>query len=102
MKALSTSTIFYALFLGLFITSCSSEPSPCFEDYTVHEPVELACDTIFTTPFLAGQTIPVGDVSIGLQENNLLVTFTTTGDWVMDESHVYVGDCGDIPLSGGV
>ena len=36
-----------------------------------------------------------------LQENNLLVTFTTTGDWVMDESHVYVGDCGDIPLSGG-
>lgn len=101
MKELSITQFFYPFILALVIMSCNSEPSPCFQDYTVHEPIELACDTIFTTPFLAGQTIPVGDVSVGLQENNLLVTFTTTGDWVMDESHVYVGDCGDIPLSGG-
>ena len=101
MKSISIPNFFYPLILCLFIASCNSEPSPCFEDYTVHEPIELACDTLFSTTFLAGQTIPVGNVSVGVQDDNLLVTFTTTGDWVMDESHVYVGDCGEIPLSGG-
>ena len=46
-------------------------------------------------PFVAGQTIPIGSVDITNDAANLYVTITLDGinypDWVIYESHVYVG-----------
>ncbi len=50
------------------------------------------CGTVKTVNFLAGQTIPAGSVTVGNDETNLYVTFSTTNGWEMKETHLYVGD----------
>ncbi|MBT4776583.1 MAG: hypothetical protein HON99_12770 [Crocinitomicaceae bacterium] len=59
----------------------------------------LPCDSAITLELLAGQTIPVGSVSIHSDGTNLTVVYTTTGGWVMDETHLFVGNCSDVPLN---
>ena len=88
------------LILLLFV-SCDTTDVPCFEDYVFDTAEVIDCDTVFSTDLLAGQTIPVGSVNVSVVDDDLLVNYTTTGDWVIDETHVFVGDCADIPLSGG-
>ncbi len=51
MKALSITKLFYPLILAIVIMSCNSETSPCYEDYTVHEPIELAWTPYLPHPF---------------------------------------------------
>lgn len=47
-----------------------------------------------------GQTIEVGVLSVVNDEDNLYVTYTTTGCWELGETHVYVGDAANIPTAG--
>jgi len=44
------------------------------------------------TTFLAGQTTDVGSVTTEVVGDNLVITFTTTGDWTLAETHLWVGD----------
>ena len=41
-------------------------------------------------PLIAGQHIDVGSVSVNNTESNLIVTYQTTGDWVITETHLDV------------
>jgi hypothetical protein len=55
------------------------------------------------TPLLADQDIDVGSVTVEQTEEggSLFVTYTTTGDWYMTETHLHVAeDCDDIPQTG--
>jgi hypothetical protein len=42
---------------------------------------------------IAGQNIVVGTVCVDLIGDQIEVTYTTTGDWELDLTHLYVGDC---------
>ncbi|MEO6582685.1 MAG: hypothetical protein ABIO05_00080, partial [Ferruginibacter sp.] len=56
------------------------------------------CGTPQVDPLTAGQTIPAGSVIIENDENNVYVTYQTSGDWKLQEVHLSVdcntnGDC---------
>lgn len=42
-------------------------------------------------PLLAGQSIDVGSVSMEVVGSDLIVTYSTTGEWSLAETHVWVG-----------
>lgn len=48
---------------------------------------------------LAGQTINVGTVNANNDSNFVYVTYTTTGDWRITKTHLYVGKCELIPVN---
>ena len=79
--------------------SNSSTSSQCGIDLSNIQSSDLTCDSIYTIDLLAGQTINIGTISIISDGTNLTVTYTTINGWLLDETHVYVGDCGAIPLT---
>jgi len=55
-----------------------------------------ACDLPVTRSLIAGGGNPksqicVGTVTVTIECDNLVVTFETTGGWVLTETHLYVG-----------
>lgn len=48
---------------------------------------------------IAGQNMVAGTISVINDENNIYVTYTTTGGWVLTQTHLYVGDCALIPVN---
>jgi len=52
-----------------------------------------------TTYFIAGQHDTVGTVSVDYDGDSATVTFETTGDWVMTGTHLWMGDCANLPLN---
>ena len=93
--------LYLSLILIVVLNSCDTSDVPFFEDYNFDTAVIVDCDTVFSTDLIAGQTNPIGSVTVSISGDNMLVSYLTTGDWVIDETHVFVGDCSDIPLSGG-
>ncbi len=48
---------------------------------------------------IAGQTMEAGTVSVVNDSVNIYVTYTTTNGWVLTQTHLYVGDCAQIPVN---
>jgi hypothetical protein len=42
---------------------------------------------------IAGQNYDAGNVSVSKDGDNLIITYQTEGDWTLDATHLYVGDC---------
>lgn len=61
----------------------NSNDSDCVEEFTLY----------------AGQNIDVGTVSVSNDSDSIYVTYTTTGGWLIYETHVYVGDVAGIPTN---
>ena len=58
------------------------------------------CGDEVVTTLYAGRSIDVGTLTIGNDEDDLVITYTLDGDWELSETHLFVGDCDDIPLTG--
>lgn len=93
----------FLAFITLAFFSCEKEeltnetvPS---EPVTTQE-VGSPCGTAMEQTLYAGQSIDAGTVSVSNDANNLYVTYSTSNGWEMTETHLYVGDCADIPTSG--
>src|SRR5690606_35448471 len=43
-------------------------------------------------PLTAGQTIDVGRITVANTETDLIINYQTTGDWYLQELHLYVLD----------
>lgn len=53
------------------------------------------CQTLY-----AGQTIDVGSVCVDNDDDNLTVSYTTTGDWTLSDLHLFVGTSyDDMPVT---
>ncbi len=48
---------------------------------------------------IAGQTMNAGWVTVTNDADFIYVTYTTTNDWVLTQTHLYVGDCALIPVN---
>ena len=48
---------------------------------------------------IAGQNYTAGIVSYEIIGQDLVVTYSTTGGWEIDATHLYVGDCNAIPTN---
>ena len=56
---------------------------------------------VYTT-LIAGQHHTAGSVTIDVVGDNLVVTFTTNGDWTIGTTHLSIGVCGEdwVPTTG--
>jgi len=48
---------------------------------------------------IAGQNYDSGNVEVAIEGENLLVTYTMEGDWLLKATHLYVGDCSERPAN---
>ena len=89
------------LFSIFIFTSCDSNEGVIefdksnAKDFSQENP----CGEEKVLPLIAGQHINIGTVTISNDETNLYVTYETTGDWVLTETHVYAGPDEDIPYT---
>lgn len=92
--------------ISLAVLSCEKEEEiQSTEEITSGETVSTLenttpCGTVMEQTLFAGQDINAGNVSVSNDANNLYVTYTTTNGWEMLETHLYVGDCNEIPTGG--
>jgi len=52
------------------------------------------------TDLIAGQNINVGLMDVTVTDGNVTVVYSTDGDWVIEETHLYIGDLADMPATG--
>ncbi len=57
-------------------------------------------DSCYTIDLIAAQHFVAGNVSVDNDGENLVITFTTNDDWTINATHLYIGACEDIPLTG--
>ncbi len=59
-------------------------------------------DPCMTTNLIAGQNYIAGTVSVDLDGQDLIITYTTNSDWSIQATHLSIGNCEDksIPTTG--
>ena len=48
-----------------------------------------------STPLIAGQHIDAGNVSFDIYEDEIVISYETTGDWDISAVHFSISECGD-------
>ncbi|MCD2258036.1 hypothetical protein [Psychroserpens luteolus] len=56
----------------------------------------------FSTTLIAGQHHEAGSVTVDIEDDNLIITYTSNGEWVIGTTHLSIGNCDDdwAPLTG--
>lgn len=76
------------------------------KDFDVVESDDSTNDTsaehCHTVNLIAGQHHEIGTVTIDVEGDILIVTYTTNGDWVLDATHLHITNCEDdgFPVTG--
>lgn len=104
-KFMCMKQLFYFTILAasIFVSCKKQKPAdPVLTETTFSNSVATTttsstCGTTQVQTLLAGQTINSGSVSVSNDQVNLYVTYTTTGGWKLNKTHLYVGDCALIP-----
>lgn len=96
-----------------YINSTSGEPSekividqnsqiPLKETVlSTNEINEISCGKPTKVTLFAGQHIDVGTLTVTNDTQNLYIRYDLTGDWLLSETHLFVGAEEDLPLNGG-
>ncbi|MEJ7611868.1 MAG: hypothetical protein WKF88_11885 [Ferruginibacter sp.] len=94
---------------SLFLNSCKKEQTELTApaaviNSTTPSPVSgrvanpEVCEKIVT--LYAGQTINAGEVTVTRDADFIYVTYTTANGWLLTQTHLFVGECGSIPVTG--
>ena len=92
--------------LLLNLGGCASEPlTSLSSDGRSMAPlvssIDDPCGEVTAVTLYAGQTIDAGTVTVANDGTSLCVTYATTGDWRLTETHLHIGlVLGDIPQTG--
>lgn len=94
------------LVVALTVISCTksthlnSLSEPPTKTFTVPQPPPppSICDSTGTN-LIAGQHINVGDVIVKNNSDTLFVTYVTSGDWKINEIHLFVGPENELPVN---
>ena len=92
--------LLFGVIAALAVSSCSDEQLIESSSDAELKTGEAICGDAKVVDLIAGQHINVGTVTVSNDEENLYVTYETSGDWYLTETHVYVGDEADIPYNG--
>ncbi|WP_396195683.1 hypothetical protein [Flavobacterium sp.] len=92
--------------LSLGILSCEKEETPDAQrisqsssNAVVSNTVLEGLDSCVTTNLMAGQHHVAGDVRVYVDLNNVYVEYRTTGNWFIKKTHLFIGNCGEIPVT---
>lgn len=60
-------------------------------------------DHCLFTNLIAGQHHIAGTVTVDIDGDNMIITYTTNEDWIIDATHLSIGNCDEqsIPTTGG-
>lgn len=106
MKTKKITSALLASLLSLFVfVSCSTEDAVVLDAsqgarQKASAPVAY-CGTPASVDLVAGQNAVSGSVSVGNDEENLYVTYSTVGDWSITEVQLYVGTAAGLPVNKG-
>ncbi len=106
-------TKLFFLVLGAFtltMISCESESENNVESYGKNNAeTQVVASNInpnlpdtspcLSTSLLAGQRYNAGDLNVYFDSEKVYVEYTTTGNWFIRKTHLYVGDCELIPVN---
>lgn len=102
-------TTFVILLAALFMFSCSKEPIDTTANLEFGGGIGGDTGNIdgnntgqeeaqeLQVGLVAGQNIDVGLVDVTVMDGNVTVVISTDGDWIIEETHVYMGDIADMP-----
>jgi hypothetical protein len=95
-------TILWSIILtvGIVFNSCTKEemiipkkPNPVGVD-------KMSISNIGqTVNLIAGQHINVGSIHVSNDNSNIFIKFTTTGEWYLQKTHLFVGKHSQLPLN---
>lgn len=115
MERLTYILVFSSLFFGCNTESLQIDEKIADDntDYEITENIiseDDASDSMdetsdgycLSTTLIAGQHHEAGTVTVSVTENELIITYTTNGDWTIDATHLSIGGCddGSIPTNG--
>ncbi|WP_460220574.1 hypothetical protein [Psychroserpens sp. MEBiC05023] len=89
--------------LFLFIISACTETQILEEEQqNLNTSTLIADDPCYTTTLFAGQHNDAGIVTVDIDGDNLIVTFSSNGDWTIELTHLALGNCDEdwVPLTG--
>ncbi|PKA84058.1 hypothetical protein ATE92_2228 [Ulvibacter sp. MAR_2010_11] len=95
-------TLLVAIIAVLF--SCSPEHNESNMDSLVLDREgETSGDpvTLYQTDLMAGQNILMGYVRVDLVNGEIVVTYQSDGDWVIEETHLFIGELNQLPTNNG-
>lgn len=103
--------LFTLLTFVFLVAACSVENDepivPQQIDFQIDTPTAFAKSTSSTavlcqsSDLIAGQNIVVGTVNVYVDGTNVSIVYSTIPGWVLDETHMSIGNCtGDIPTTG--
>lgn len=102
---MKTKLLTLGLLGGLLLAGCQKEDIAPAENTitplvqsTLSNSSTTGCEEVFT--LFAGQHIEAGTITVSNDDTNIYVTYETTGGWVLNETHLYVGDPAGIPTNG--
>ena len=104
-------TFLLLLFTASILLSCNTEnledntltnevPSFSVTESTIN--FQLRSTPCMEVPLIAGQNMTAGSVSVDRDGDNLIITYSTIGDWTIDLTHLSAGNCDDqwVPTTG--
>ena len=105
--------LFKVLILFLFISSCAEETQIQHEqneelnpNFKVYENVvnsnSREVEYCLTSNLIAGQNYVAGQVSAHVEGDLIIITYTTNEDWVINATHLSIGNCNEqwVPTTG--
>ncbi len=99
-KTLKTGVLVAVVF-GLALVGCDRLGVPDLNQTPDPAPIR-ASEYPITRDIIAGQNIDVGDITIHFTYDNIFITYTTTGNWYLTETHCHIAtSLEDIPHSSG-
>ncbi|MBD3635760.1 MAG: hypothetical protein HUJ25_00340 [Crocinitomicaceae bacterium] len=91
---------YIALFAAIFtLTACEKENIQIKANNNEEKFSQVDCS--WTWDLIAGQNQNAGTLSISNDNNFIYVTFNTSGQALIYETHVYVGEMSGLPTNGG-
>lgn len=89
-----------AVFIALTVFSCQKgeKVNPQANTQTTKTVVFDECEPEVVN-LIAGQHINVGTVEVTNNANTVSITYTTTGDWMISEAHLYAGTQEGLPVN---
>ena len=104
-------TSLFLLFTASILLSCNTENleentlTNEIPNFTVTENTnnfQLRSTSCVTADLIAGQNMIAGSVTVDFSDTDIIITYTTNSDWIIDLTHLSLGDCEDkwVPTTG--
>lgn len=81
--------------------SCSTEESATIDSPESNLKSTTFDEFCYETSLIAGKHYEAGSVQLVYDNGEVQVQYVMNPDWVVEETHLYAGDCEDMPINGG-